>query len=1404
MPIRVLGPAETDDIALSPRERAILAALVARRGSTVTGDELAQAYWGDGPLPASWWQQVKTAITRLRRSLGRASIATEERGYRLTAEAGPDDATEFQHAVSAAREDRMRGLPERAATEYRRALSLWRGAPYPELDGWMPGRVEAQRLIEIRSTIDEELAEVRLDLGEHRSLIADAERLVRSEPLREVRWAVLARAQYLSGRPADALATLRRARHRFVTDLGLDPGPDLLALEAAMLRQDPTLSFAASHEASDTCPYRGLTAFGEEDARVFFGRSAQVEAVLPAVVNGHIVTILGASGNGKSSFVRAGLVPALRAAGRKVVFARPDAGLATELRDHARLLIPDSVVVIDQFEEMVSLPETVREAAFAELGKLLRDDVSVVTTLRSDHLDAAIRFPEIGDTIGRGLIALAPLDVSGILEAITLPAAAAGLRLESGLPELILRDAGERQTVLPHLSHALVETWLRREGPLLTVEGYVASGGLVGAIAVTAETSFRAMGEREQAACRATLTRLVERVGDDVLRRRVPVSAFADDPFRARAVERLIKARLVVIDDSELVVAHESLSTAWPRLAQWLDEDADEARVLRSLADGARVWHDAGRLDGDLMRGPRLIAAAAVRDAGDAPLTLLEREFLDASARREQVERDDLTARAAVDRRQNRRLRTSLAAVAVLTMGSLIAAGIAVVRSSDVEAAREDARIEALASTARELVSSDRDAAALLAAELYRRFPGDVRARSALLTVATDADAVLDKVNYGPDERIFSALAPGSTVMVIGRMTAGSEDSELFVDVHDFAGSVPTTTFPTGIRVATNWFEGLAGVSPDQRYAVVAITNGEVNGFGEPNGTCCRSLVALIDLETGIVVHPPLTVDGWVEGSATFTADSAEAVFSVGDGQTGIASLMSLNVATGELHALPGVELTAIGDRTPPTSLASDGRILIGAGDAVAVYRPPMADVEQSFELPGDYASRAIVALPDGEMLLAGTSGLARVSGQGAVVWSSDADCRGLAVTETLFVCNDLDLWIGELATGVPTGHRIAPQSRYAKSIDVLADGTLAVTSGANRASVQRFALDGSGPASRLIARDMMVISGFVDATTIAVTPRGEDPWTDPQVAKELWNVATDTPLGIVGDDLTGMGDGNYVQWDEATFTLTLRNLDDPERMVPFHGEAFDRNDTSNIWPRPGLEGGRAFVIGDNWIVGIDPATGEQIGPALEFPGKDVQQHLSMIHEIPGTGLAVVTWGDVDESRYITAVFNLETGEEVARGLFGAVGSVGLPGGYVLTTTSSELRRSTWDLAPIDSLAKPIGGANTFELSGDQSTLLLQGPQESAALYDVATGVKLVDDIPTDSPFYESAHISPDARTLVTNVRGGVLALSLDGDVLAASACRSAGRTFTETEWQAYFPGEVFVDTCALVEDSGG
>ena len=129
---------------------------------------------------------------------------------------------------------------------------MWRGAPFDVLDGWSPGRIEAARLEELRRTAEERLLDARLESGEHRDVVAIAEARVAEEPLREHRWAILALALYRCGRQADALRALKHARRTLVEQLGIEPGAELVALEAAILRQDESLE-ARAGAAGDRC-----------------------------------------------------------------------------------------------------------------------------------------------------------------------------------------------------------------------------------------------------------------------------------------------------------------------------------------------------------------------------------------------------------------------------------------------------------------------------------------------------------------------------------------------------------------------------------------------------------------------------------------------------------------------------------------------------------------------------------------------------------------------------------------------------------------------------------------------------------------------------------------------------------------------------------------------------------------------------------------------------------------------------------------------------------------------------------------------------------------------------------------------------------------------------------------------
>lgn len=661
----MLGDLTIDGGRLSPKERSLLAALVLRAGNVVTPSELADAVWSDEP-PSTWPKQVQAYVVQVRRALGSTSIATTRAGYRLRVDPESIDAIRYERLVQSARIHRANGDPTRAIDLLERASALWSGVPYSDLGDWPAAIAEAERLEEIRNSAEEDLPEARLEGGEHRAVVPDAERLVRADPLRERRWAVLATALYRSGRQADALATLRSARERLADELGIEPGAELVALESAVLHQDPALDPPPEPQlTSADCPYRGLKPFGTDDAEEFFGREADIQAALARLSRSPFLAVSGSSGCGKVSLVLAGLVPALRARGDTVVIIGSGATPIARLRDALSGRGRADVVVIDQFEELFH--SGLSDADVAESSILIAAAVAegqrAIVAVRADFLSSCAAEPSIGPLFAAGVHLVGPLGPDGLRTAIEEPARLAGLRLEPGLVELILRDAAGAPGVLPHVSHALVETWLRREGATLTVAGYEDSGGISGAIAKSADQLYLSLDPDARATCRATFLRLVEISADGApMRRRIPITPMRQDAAHDRLLTSLARARLVSAEEDSLVVAHESLATAWPRLRGWLEDDAEGLRAMSALASAAATWEADGRPEEDLYRGARLDAVLAWRDTAHPELTESEIAFLEASAAQQRAAVAERELRAQQDRRQNRRLRVLLAA----------------------------------------------------------------------------------------------------------------------------------------------------------------------------------------------------------------------------------------------------------------------------------------------------------------------------------------------------------------------------------------------------------------------------------------------------------------------------------------------------------------------------------------------------------------------------------------------------------------------------------------------------------------------------------------------------------------------------------------------------------------------
>jgi predicted ATPase/DNA-binding SARP family transcriptional activator len=275
------------------KRRALLAVLLLDAGRVVSRDRLIDALWGDEP-PDTARNTLQVYVSQLRKLLPEGVLETAPAGYRLVIEADSVDLFEFIQLSDEGRTALGAGDPARAADTLRAALALWRGAPLADLS-WEPfAQSEIVRLEELRLAALEERIDADLALGRHGQLVAELERLVAEQPMRERFRAQLMLALYRSGRQADALAVYQRARRTFVDELGIEPSESLRRLERAILAHDPSLNAA---QAGPTSPRRAPI-----PATPLLGRERELAAIAEVVRNEdtRLVTLTGTGGIGKT------------------------------------------------------------------------------------------------------------------------------------------------------------------------------------------------------------------------------------------------------------------------------------------------------------------------------------------------------------------------------------------------------------------------------------------------------------------------------------------------------------------------------------------------------------------------------------------------------------------------------------------------------------------------------------------------------------------------------------------------------------------------------------------------------------------------------------------------------------------------------------------------------------------------------------------------------------------------------------------------------------------------------------------------------------------------------------------------------------------------------------------------
>lgn len=460
-------------------------------------------------------------------------------------------------------------------------------------------------------------------------------------------------------------------------------GADFEEWEPRWKEADAAVADAMREQGAASPPYPGLARFEPDDQHLFFGRKRTVEK-LERLMRDHAVVVLsGPSGSGKSSLLRAGLVPWLRETlahgGRPTVLdvLTPGARPATT---HERLLTraddePDAWVLVDQFEEVFTLcrDHTERDrfvdllVAACERDRRLR----VLVAVRADFHQRCVEHRGLADAAA---LRLGPMTADELRDAVVRPAAEVGVLVERELTARLVDEVIGEPGGLPVLSHTLRETWRRRRTRTLTLATYEAIGGVGGVIASTAEKVFGGLSAEHADAARALLLRMVEpgRRTPDTLRR-LGWDELREWPDSTVPIvlERLAWARLLTLDEKGIRLAHRSLITCWPRFADWLEKDRDRLCHHRRLTEAARTWSEYGRDPADLYRGTHLARSVELFPgfASGRALTTTENQFLTAS-----IEADEAEKQVAI--RTARRIRllvVLLSAVLVVLAVGLVA-----------------------------------------------------------------------------------------------------------------------------------------------------------------------------------------------------------------------------------------------------------------------------------------------------------------------------------------------------------------------------------------------------------------------------------------------------------------------------------------------------------------------------------------------------------------------------------------------------------------------------------------------------------------------------------------------------------------------------------------------------------
>jgi WD40 repeat protein len=1178
------------------------------------------------------------------------------------------------------------------------------------------------------------------------------------------------------------------------------------------------------------CPYRGLLPFDQAHAGVFCGRQ-RLTAELMVKLSGRLpgpamVVVSGASGAGKSSLLHAGLLPALGAdiqlegsGGWPRVVMTPAGDPLTELAGHlaalgggdaavirrelaadpdrAPLVIGQAVqgrpagrlvLVVDQFEEVFTLASgrddasqrafiaALCAAAAQPYGPRGEPAAVVVIAVRGDYWARCAAHAGLARMMQDGLFVVGPMTGQELREAITGPAAAAGLQVDPDLADAILADLdtagqGAPEGVLPLLSQAMMLTWEKRDGHRLTAGGYHETGGVARCVEFGAEAVYGALPDAAQHVAREIFQTLVLVSPDGQLARCPAIRAdlyaghrdadrgnagrgnlgrrdAARDGAARRAVDNVLEAfaerRLLVLDGDTVQIAHDVLLNAWPRLRGWLDREQASRILHTQLQEDATRWDGHGRDSSFLYRGGQLTAIqqAATRWAADPArypdLTHEQSRFLAAS--RQHAARGTRIRRAAV---------LSLALLLVLAVAG---AGIAARADRTASQQRDTAVSAQLAAKSETLDANDPVDAARLAAAAWRIAPTPEAQTSLLDVLAQPTRRLITAANYvsgvafSPDGRRFVTAGYGwvqiwdvATGREIGRpLNIGGSDNAAVAFRRD--GDIIAVTSEQGGPGQLWNVTTRSRIGPP-----IAAGNGFSGFLFNPGGTLLATVPqkgsgVLLDLATR---HPTRPYPHSVEPMA-FSPGGQLLAISPAYGTVQLYGLASRQV----IRTLSGIN--------GGVAFSSDGKIIAAATQNSVIFWDVATGRKLGSPIPVAGAS-SLSFSPDGQTL-------AIMGRAGATLWETATRQQlGGVLTPrnngwVIFTPDNSTLaWVnaGQISMlDVTRDRQIGAAIRLSdprlsgppSSVAFSPDGKLLGVAGGADVPLGLWSV----ATRRLTAALMVSSSAGNGGATVDFSPNGKILASSGPGGTSLWSVATHRQIGAPNPDR-----GRYM----------LAQAFDPRG--PFL--AVDDNS------------GRAWL----W----DVTTGRVHGrPLLSHGGFG-----ALAFSPDGTILAVAG-GSV-------RLFSVATLAEIGKlsAPYGVLDVAFSPDGRTLATGAPN-GAILWNIATKLPIGAPLNTAavQALAFSPDGTLLATASKDGMIRLYDAASHQQVGSILSAGSDAIQDLAFSPDGSLIATANGDGTVRIwgSVPTNDLLPRVCALAGGSLTKQQWNSDVPSVPYQKIC--------